>query len=132
MQHLNHEQVLALEPREQYLYFVHKVVATGEIWGLYDEEKSGWAMTRNEAGQELLPLWPTVVFAEEARREQWEACTPLPMDIEIFVRETLDELVDQGRGLSVFYLDEQGGLDIEPEQLRKDLLTLKQHQEGKE
>ncbi|MEM9987343.1 MAG: DUF2750 domain-containing protein [Bacteroidota bacterium] len=130
MEHLNADQVLALSPKEQYLYFVHKVVASKEVWGLYDEAREGWAMTKNEAGQERLPLWPTVNFAEECRKDRWQATSPLPMDVEIFVRETLDELIDQQRGLSIFYLEGQGGLDIEPEQLRKDLVTLLRHREG--
>jgi hypothetical protein len=130
MEHLTDEQVLALEPREQYLYFVHKVVGTGEVWGLFDEEKKGWAMTRDEAERELLPLWPTVIFAENCRQGPWLACTPLPMDVDVFVRETLDELIDQDRGLSLFYLEEDGGLDIAPEQLRQDLLTLLRHRRG--
>ncbi len=130
MEHLNQEQVLALEPRDQYLYFVYKVVATGEIWGLHNDDMNGWAMTTTDGNKELLPIWPTAAFAEDARQEQWQSFTPLVMDLDIFIRETLDELIDQGRGLSVFYLDGQGGLDIEPEQLRKDVLTLKQHQEG--
>ena len=56
-----------------------------------------------------MPIWPTAAFAEDARQEQWQSFTPLVMDLDIFIRETLDELIDQGRGLSVFYLDGQGG-----------------------
>ena len=124
MQHLDPEQLAAMSPQEQYLYFVHTVAETGEIWGLYDEDLIGWFLTRDADDRELLPVWPTVQYAEACRKGAWLNGSPLPMSVATFVRETLDELIDMTRGLSVFYLEEEGGLDIAPQQLRKDLLTL--------
>ena len=124
MQNLDAEQLAAMSPQEQYLYFVHTVAETGEIWGLFDEDREGWMMTRDGDERELLPVWPTVFWAEACRKDAWLNGTPLPMTVATFVRETLDELIDMNRGLSVFYLESEGGLDIAPEQLRKDLLTL--------
>jgi len=117
------EQLIDLPPREQYIAFVKLIVQQEEVWGLYDEDQSGWALS-HDGERERLPLWPSVHLAEACRRGDWLNCTPLPMDVHVFVRETTDELIDAKRGLSVMYIEGQGGLDIEPEQLRKDLLTL--------
>lgn len=117
------EQLNPLSPREQYVLFVKTVARQGEIWGLYDEDREGWAMT-HDGERERLPLWPNVQLAEAQRREQWLNCTPLPMEVELFIRETTDELIDTGRGLSILYNETEGGLDIEPTQLRQDLMLL--------
>jgi hypothetical protein len=125
---LTPEQISDLPLREQYLFFVNTVVEHDEIWGLFDEDREGWILT-HDGERERLPLWPTVHFAEACRSGDWLNCTPMPMEASQFVRETTDELIDMGRGLSVLYLDGEGGLDIEPEQLRKDLLLLMSRQE---
>ena len=117
------EQLVSLPPLEQYVAFVKLIAQQQEIWGLYDEDQSGWALS-HDGERERLPLWPEVNLAEACRQGDWLNCTPLPMDVHVFMRETTDELIDAKRGLSVMYIEGQGGLDIEPEQLRKDLLTL--------
>jgi len=117
------EQLTQLPPREQYVAFVKLIAQQEEVWSLYDEDQEGWALS-NDGERERLPLWPNVHLAEACRREDWLNCTPLPMDVHSFIRETTDELIDAGRGLSVMYLEGEGGLDIEPTQLRNDLLTL--------
>jgi hypothetical protein len=55
------ESVLALSGSERYAYFVKRVADWAELWSLKTED--GWVLAGDDAGHELVPIWPHQRFA---------------------------------------------------------------------
>ena len=73
------EAVLPLPAQRSYAYLVKRVVGWERIWSLGTEE--GWALSSDDEGRELVPVWPHECFAAacaEGSRRGYSTNTQLP------------------------------------------------------
>ena len=84
----------------RYEYFVKKTADTQILWGLYDE---GWAMTHDQDGAALLPLWPKGEFAEHCAIDEWSGYSSRPLDLAAFMEKILPKLEQDGVKTAIFY-----------------------------
>jgi len=80
------ESVLKLDGRARYDHFVKRVVDAGEAYGLWQD---GWALMRDDQGNDVLPLWPAIEYAEASRGETWVEYRPERIDL----ADLLDDLL---------------------------------------
>jgi Protein of unknown function (DUF2750) len=112
------EALLRLPAVRRYRTFLEQVVASGEAWGLFE---SGWALAVDDAGRDVLPLWPARTFAERCATRLWEGYAPRSIPLAELEGELLPELEAGGLGLGVFFTPEGQGYPVTPSQLREDL-----------
>ncbi|MCI4671372.1 MAG: DUF2750 domain-containing protein [Bacteroidia bacterium] len=115
------EEVQSRSPEELYRLFIERVVEQEAIWGLYQEKKDGWAVTVDENKTERLVLWSESGFAKMNAVQNWNAYGPEPIDLYGFVESGIEELVSEGRSVSIMYFPEVGGLEVGLEFLKRDL-----------
>ncbi len=108
-------------PEAQYAHFLAVVAQEGIIWGLYDEQVSGWALTQGEDALERMPLWHSIVLAGEHMKGPWKQMTPQGIDLQSFIENWIDELEEMERGVSLVY-QEEGGLEVALPYLKRDLI----------
>ncbi len=60
--------VCALPAAERYAHFVKQVADGEEVWSLRNAD--GWVLSGNEAGDELVPVWPHARYAEACAIDQ--------------------------------------------------------------
>ncbi len=83
----------------RYEYFVQKAADTEIIWGLYDD---GWAMTNDERGLPMLPLWPKSESAQHCAIGDWAGCSGRPLDLLAFIDKILPRLEQDDVRIAVF------------------------------
>ena len=54
-------QILDMDAKARYAYFIRKIVSERQVWGLYAD---GWAVSGTIDGQMALPLWPDAKYAQ--------------------------------------------------------------------
>ena len=89
---------LAADSRRRCEYFVHRVLETRRVWGLYDD---GWAALGDE-GRPVLPFWPHETYAHLFRGENLADYVPRAIGLEVFLDECLPEMRRTGVGVAVF------------------------------
>jgi len=113
------EEVLRLPGPIRYEYFIKRIADWGNLYSLQSD--AGWALARNKAGSELLPVWPHSKFAELCRSGDWVDCRV----VEIPLREWIDRisgiLIARSVKVAVFPVPEGQGVIVEPERLLTDL-----------
>ncbi|CAM3879564.1 DUF2750 domain-containing protein [Litorimonas haliclonae] len=110
--------VLKLNAPERYNHFVKKVVDYEEVWGLFSD---GWATTQDDKNNKLVPLWPQQEYALLNATGDWIDFEPKAILLDEFLDMFVSELQASNYGLSVFYVDGVGGVDIEICQIITDL-----------
>lgn len=63
-----------------------KIAESSEAWGLKNAD--GWVVVADDAGREMIPLWPHSRYAEACAIDTWSDCKPISID----VHKILDEL----------------------------------------
>jgi Protein of unknown function (DUF2750) len=112
------QAVLQLPAARRYTYFIQRVVASGEAWGLDGE---GWALALDDDGGDVLPLWPGAEFAALCARRLWEGFTPKSLGLEELMESVLPQLDAEGLSLGVFFTPQGQGYPVTAAQLLKDL-----------
>ncbi|MEO0896569.1 MAG: DUF2750 domain-containing protein [Bacteroidota bacterium] len=116
------EAYKSLSPEDLYQNFVENVAQMEAMWGLYDEKNDGWAMTVSEGEKERLVVWSDSALANSHASGGWKTYEMETMDLYGFVESGIQELKDAGRGISIMYLQGLGGLDVDLDYLKRDLL----------
>jgi hypothetical protein len=70
------EAVLSLPAQLSYAYLVKRIVGRQRIWSLGTEE--GWALSSDDEGRELVPVWPHERFAAACAEGSWRGYSPNP------------------------------------------------------
>lgn len=112
------QAVLQLPATRRYAYFLQRVVATGEAWGL---DAEGWALAVDDDGGDVLPLWPGPEFATLCARRLWEGYEPKPLPLDELMRVVLPQLEAEGLSLGVFFTPQGQGYPVTAAKLREDL-----------
>ncbi|OAS14700.1 DUF2750 domain-containing protein [Paenibacillus oryzisoli] len=105
------ESVLNQPANIRYEYFVKKVVDSETVWGLYED---GWAVTKDDNGNVLFPIWPKREFAEHCANNDWENYLGESMDLYEFIDDLLPRLKVDGLKPSIFFNnDDSAVLDVD-------------------
>lgn len=116
---LNQEvkNVLQIDKKKQYEYFVKKVADFEEVWSLRDDE--GWA-TLGVDENEFFPVWPKKEFADICISEEWKNYYPESIALEEFLDDWIDGLKEDNIRITVMW-NNGSGIDIEWDTLREDI-----------
>lgn len=114
------EAVSKLPPSKRYSYFVKKVVGWGKAWALYQE---GWATSSNADGMSFFPLWPSKTIAELNAVGAWTDYQAEELDLEELLDGLLPQLKIDGLQVGVFFVEQVGSVDVDPQLLIEDLST---------
>lgn len=112
------EAILRLPPPQRYDHFIKRVVGWRKLWGLYSD---GWAMSETEDGQSVFPLWPEREYAELCANNDWAGYEPREIELNEFLVELLPLLTERGVHPGVFFIPEEGSINIANDQLQSDL-----------
>jgi hypothetical protein len=73
------EAVLSLPGQRCYAYLLKRVVDWQRIWSLGTQ--AGWALSGDDEGHELVPVWPHERFAAACAEGSWRAYEPRAIDL---------------------------------------------------
>jgi hypothetical protein len=93
------EAVLKLDGPARFAHFVKRVVDEERAWSLWDD---GWALMVEDAGTEVLPLWPAREYAERCKHEDWSRYEPREVKLSEILDDLLPSLSDAGLRVGVF------------------------------
>jgi hypothetical protein len=111
------ENILKLDLRDRYEYFVRKVADFEILWGLYEE---GWVVGDSQ-GTTALPVWPEKEFAAICAAREWAGSIPKEIPLADFLQKWLPGMASDGRHCWVFPSLTDRGYLIDPMVLKKDL-----------
>jgi hypothetical protein len=110
--------MLELDAKARYKYFIQKIVAKREVWGLYHE---GWAMSGTVGGNMALPLWPDAKYARLCNNRNWAKHEVQAMSLKTFVEQLIPLLIEKQCMASVFLTPDWNSVLVEPERLLADI-----------
>jgi hypothetical protein len=108
------QAVLKLPAARRYSYFLQRAVESGEVWGLDGE---GWALALDDAGRDVLPLWPAPEFAALCARRLWSGFQPRAIKLEELLENVLPQLEEEGMPVGVFFTPEGQGHPVSAREL---------------
>ena len=111
--------VLKLPAPKRYEYFVKKVADGEELWSLSND--SGWALTSDDDGTELVPMWPHERFAEACIIGVWSAYRPKSIQLDRWLAAWIPGIIKDSRKIAVFKTPDGKGIVVEPERLKNDI-----------
>ncbi|MEO1381943.1 MAG: DUF2750 domain-containing protein [Bacteroidota bacterium] len=115
------EHIKAMSPADQYKYFLNRVAEFEVLWGLYDEKNNGWAMTVSDENKERIALWPEPEMARLNAQDVWKKYRTETLDLYGFLEHGIEVLETADRGVSIMYIPDHGGLEVELPYLARDL-----------
>jgi hypothetical protein len=110
--------MLELDAKTRYKYFIQKIVVKREVWGLYHD---GWAMSGTVDGKMALPLWPDAKYARLCNTRNWAGHKVQAMSLKTFVEELIPLLIEKQGVASVFLTPDWNSVLVEPERLLADI-----------
>jgi hypothetical protein len=108
------QAVLRLPAVRRYSYFLQRVVESGEVWGLDGE---GWALALDDAGRDVLPLWPAPEFAAICATRLWSGFEPRPIKLQVLMDNVLPQLEEEGMPVGIFFTPEGQGHPVSAREL---------------
>lgn len=121
MQRLNANQpinILEMDAKARYTYFIQKIVAERQVWGLYQD---GWAVSGTIEGKMALPLWPEAKYARLCKNNMWAKYEVTPLSLKTLVEELIPLLIEQKATASVFLTPDWKSILVSPERLLEDI-----------
>jgi hypothetical protein len=112
------EAVMALPASKRYEHFIKQIADWEEVWGLYLD---GWALAADEDEIPAFPVWPAQEYASLCTGGDWERYEPKMIELDDFLNELLPVLNKDGVLISVFYLPQGVGVNVDPERLSSDI-----------
>ncbi|MGB7992096.1 MAG: DUF2750 domain-containing protein, partial [Candidatus Methylophosphatis roskildensis] len=111
------KNVIALDARARYEYFIRKVTDFETVWGLFGQ---GWA-TGAANGQNAVPFWPEEGFAALCANDEWDHCSPKEIPLQDFLRKWLPGMDRDHNMCWIFPTRESTGYLVHPLGLKQDL-----------
>jgi hypothetical protein len=108
------QAVLRLPAARRYSYFLQRAVESGEVWGLDGE---GWALALDDAGRDVLPLWPAPEFAALCAKRLWSGFQPRAIKLAELLENVLPQLEEEGMPVGVFFTPEGQGHPVSAREL---------------
>lgn len=113
------ENVLKVDNRKKYEYFIKKTADYEEVWALRD--KDGWATLELDE-KEYFPVWAKKEYADLCVSEEWEGYHSESVDIYEFVEEWIARLKQEGIRITVMW-NNGSGIDADWDNLLHDIQT---------
>jgi hypothetical protein len=113
------EAALSLPSARRYDYFVKRVADGETLWSLGSD--TGWALSRDESGNETVPVWPHERFALAAAAGDWQGKEPRPIRLRDWMEKWLPGMTRDHRLVAIFPTPDGKGIVVTPERLRRDL-----------
>lgn len=114
------QTIIKLPAPDRYSHFIKEVAGWQYIWGLYDD---GWATSETDEGEKLIPFWPARDYAEIYAKGDWDGCKAKAIEIHDFLDSFLPYILECGLAPGVFFVEDDGAVDIKPNILVRDLKT---------
>ena len=111
--------VLLLDDPNRYRYCVKKAADEEQLWSLWQE--SGWALAGDDAGREVVPVWPHERFASMCANGLWAGCQPKAIDIRAWLGCWIPGMEKDARLVAVFPTPQRKGAVVEPRRFEADL-----------
>ena len=111
------DQVIKLSENIRYEYFIKKIVDCEELWGLYD---NGWAISEDDNGNKMIPLWPKKEFAEACAQDEWSNYTPKKINLYDFLDCWLPKMQSDSLIPSIFWNNQDSAV-VSIETLKLDI-----------
>lgn len=112
------ENVLKLDMKKKYQYFLKKIADYGELWSLKDDD--GWVTLGQEEDDCFFPVWPKQEFAELCISEDWQDCKCEAIDIDEFLEDWIPGLKEDGIRVTIMW-NEGAGIDVDWDGLARDI-----------
>lgn len=93
------QSVLQLDGPQRFRHFIKRAADEECVWGLWDD---GWALSAQDDGTQVLPLWPASEYANLAREGEWASYTPKTIGIYKLLEDLLPSLEEDGIHIGVF------------------------------
>lgn len=110
--------IMRLEGPRRYDHFVKRVVDQERAFGLHGD---GWALSQDDDGRELFPLWPDAELAAPSAVGEWEGLEAKEIPLTELIETLLPMLVTRGLAVAVFPVPSGAGVVREPTDLAADL-----------
>lgn len=111
--------LIHLTPDQRYRFCIQKVLETGELWSLNQEQL--WAMGEDPAGRQFIPIWPHPDLADRCRQKNWQDYAPRAIDLAAWKERWIPGIHDAQKFISVFPVPSGGAVMVSPERMRRDL-----------
>jgi Protein of unknown function (DUF2750) len=110
--------ISALEPVERYAYFVKRVTDEQRLWSLWND---GWVLATDDAGRELVPVWPHQYYANRCAEGEWSGSIPKEIGLDSWMERWLPGIDRDSRRIAIFPTSESKGVVVSAERLTFDL-----------
>lgn len=112
------EAVSKLAGVERYSYFIKKVTDENRVWSLW---KDDWVLVCDEAGREMIPVWPHKKYAEQSATGMWEDHFAKEIDLNELIDRWLPGIVKDNRLLAIFPNISDRGVVVDSIELASDI-----------
>jgi hypothetical protein len=106
--------MLAQTGQIRYEYSIKRIADAGELWSLKDP--AGWRMQADDAGNEVVPIWPHRLYAEAAAIGAIAGSTAAPIDLQTWRERWIPGLIRDRRLVGVFPVPDGQSVVVEPKQ----------------
>jgi hypothetical protein len=113
------EAVFSLPAQRRYAYLLKRVVDWERIWGLGTPES--WALSSDDEGHELVPVWHRERFAAACAEGSWRGCEPRAIDLSLWMERWIPGMQRDQRMVSAFPTPGGQSVRVSPEHFENDL-----------
>jgi hypothetical protein len=113
------EAVLSLPAQHRYAYMVKRVADWERIWSLGTQE--GWALSSDDEGHELVPIWPHERFAAACAQGSWGGYEPRAINLSVWMERWIPGMQRDQRMVSAFPTPGGESVRVSPEHFENDL-----------
>ncbi|MBM9547444.1 DUF2750 domain-containing protein [Leptospira sp. 201903074] len=117
------DKVIKLEPTKRLKYSISKIIDQAELWSL--KNKDGFVGMGDEYGNNGIPFWPHIVYANKFITDDWSDCKPEKVNLYDFIENWIPEMIKENTQVIVFPTLEMKGIPLHPETILKALLAEK-------
>lgn len=111
--------VISLPAGQRYSYSIKRIADWGEVWSLWSE--SGWVLSVDDDGHEIVPVWPHAKFAAACSSGEWDGATPRMLSLKDWLERWIPGMINNNQRVSVFPTPHMNGVVVTPERLKIDL-----------
>ena len=112
------QSLLILPGAKRYEYLIKKVADQAQAWSLW---QNGWALACDDAGHEIVPIWPHSKYAELCATGRWAGYVPKVIDLAVFMERWISGMEKDKRQVVAFPTPSDKGIIVEPRKLESDL-----------
>ena len=112
------QALLLLSGPKRYEYCIKKIADQEQLWSLWQE---GWALAADDAGREVVPIWPHSLYATLCATGRWSKYTPKAIDLLEWKERWTPGMDNDKRLVAVFPTPRDKGVVIAARRFQNDL-----------